>query len=135
MPSTYAVCQEILRLGKERKPAINDISPMKLIKLVYISHGINLAVLGKPLFNEDVMAWQYGPVIVSIYEKVKKYKRDPIHPDEFGDADAEEDMYEGNRKAIECAMDIYGELEAGQLSKIIPNEDIRKHYREILRIS
>lgn len=49
------------------------LTPMQLIKLVYIAHGWHLGYLDKPLINETVQAWKYGPVIQSLYNKVKHY--------------------------------------------------------------
>ena len=47
---------------------------MKLIKLVYIAHGWHLALEnGKSLISEAVMAWKYGHVINSLYQKLKRY--------------------------------------------------------------
>lgn len=40
---------------------------MQLIKLVYIAHGWHLGLTSKPLVNENVQAWQYGPVLESLY--------------------------------------------------------------------
>ena len=43
-------------------------SVTKLLKLVYIAHGWHLAVTErKPLFDETIMAWKYGPVVPSVY--------------------------------------------------------------------
>jgi uncharacterized phage-associated protein len=47
------------------------ISPMKLIKLAYISHGWHLALFDAPLIYEPVQAWKYGPVIESLYHAYK----------------------------------------------------------------
>lgn len=47
------------------------ISPLKLIKLVYISHGWYLALTDKPLISECIIAWAYGPMISSIYNNFK----------------------------------------------------------------
>lgn len=55
-----------------------EITPMKLIKLVYIAHGWHLAIFDKPLLTEAVQAWRYGPVIPSIYHTFKKYGTEPI---------------------------------------------------------
>lgn len=54
------------------------ISPMKLQKLVYFAHGWHLVLRGIPLIDEHVEAWQYGPVIPSIYHEFKHYGRGPI---------------------------------------------------------
>lgn len=49
------------------------ISPMKLVKLVYIAHGWTLAVTDAPLLDEQVYAWPYGPVVRSVYFKFREY--------------------------------------------------------------
>jgi len=54
------------------------ITQMKLIKLVYIAFGWTLALLDWEIFDEDIEAWQHGPVIPSIYHEFKKFGRDPI---------------------------------------------------------
>ncbi|BEV17548.1 DUF4065 domain-containing protein [Herbaspirillum sp. DW155] len=50
-----------------------SIDPMKLQKLVYYAHGWFAGHFGKPLINENVEAWQYGPVIPSLYHEFKPY--------------------------------------------------------------
>lgn len=54
------------------------ITQLKLIKLVYIAHGWNLALTGNPLYDEQVQAWRYGPVIPSVYHEFKHFGRKPI---------------------------------------------------------
>jgi uncharacterized phage-associated protein len=49
------------------------VTPMQLLKLVYIAHGWHLGYLDTPLINETVQAWKYGPVIKSLYDKIKHY--------------------------------------------------------------
>lgn len=49
------------------------ITPMKLQKLVYYAHGWFAGYTGKPLINEAVEAWQYGPVIPSLYHEFKQF--------------------------------------------------------------
>ena len=55
-----------------------DISPMKLQKLVYYAHGWHLGILGEPLIDEQVEAWQFGPVIRSLYHEFKDFGNQPI---------------------------------------------------------
>ncbi|MEB1529858.1 Panacea domain-containing protein [Xanthomonas sp. WHRI 7945] len=49
------------------------LTPMQLIKLVYIAHGWHLGYMGQPLINEQVQAWKYGPVIKSLYDRVRQF--------------------------------------------------------------
>jgi len=50
-----------------------EMTPMKVLKLVYIAHGWNLGIKSEPLISEAVQAWQYGPVIETVYHKFKDY--------------------------------------------------------------
>jgi uncharacterized phage-associated protein len=70
-----AVANEFLSLAKRDG---RTLSPMQLIKLVYFAHGWYLAVTGKPLLDEHVEAWKFGPVIPSVYHEFKKYGNGPI---------------------------------------------------------
>lgn len=51
---------------------------MKVLKLVYFAHGWHLALTNRPLIDEAVEAWQFGPVVPSIYHRFKKYRASPI---------------------------------------------------------
>lgn len=62
----------------EKYGAIGNITPMKLIKLVYISHGWYLGLTDQALIAENPEAWKYGPVIPSLYQRFKIYKNNPI---------------------------------------------------------
>ena len=54
------------------------LSPMKLLKLVYIGYGWVLAVLGEKLFDERIYAWDHGPVVRSLYHEFKHFGRNEI---------------------------------------------------------
>lgn len=64
-------------LDKAVKDGIS-ISPMKLLKLVYIGYGWSLATLDRKLFDEPILAWAHGPVIRSVYDEFKHYGKSPI---------------------------------------------------------
>jgi uncharacterized phage-associated protein len=49
------------------------MSNMKLQKMLYYEQGYHLAVFGAPLFNENIEAWMYGPVVPCVYEHFKSY--------------------------------------------------------------
>jgi uncharacterized phage-associated protein len=64
-----------------------DIDPLKMQKLLYFANGWHLAVYGKPLIREPIRAWQYGPVIESVYHAFKGYGArsisEPFDPENF----------------------------------------------------
>ena len=55
-----------------------DLSPMHVIKLVYLANGWHLGVQGKPLICDRIRAWQYGPVIPELYLQINQYGGGPI---------------------------------------------------------
>lgn len=77
----------VLKTNSEKKinqPSNNDyelyegITHLKLQKLLYFSQGVSLAEFDKPLFNDNIEAWSYGPVIKSVYDEFKKFGREFI---------------------------------------------------------
>lgn len=54
------------------------MTPMQVIKLVYIAHGWHLGYFNSPLINERVEAWKFGPVIPSLYQELKCYGSGPV---------------------------------------------------------
>lgn len=65
-----------LEQGKKDK----QMTQMKLNKLVYFAQGWYLAINDAPLFDEEVQAWQHGPVIPSLYHEFKHFGAHQITP-------------------------------------------------------
>lgn len=65
------VANYFVKKGKEKGSPVEGV--LKLIKLVYLAHGWHLGIYGKkqPLIRERVEAWQYGPVVRSVYDAFK----------------------------------------------------------------
>lgn len=56
------------------------ITPLKLQKLVYIAHGWHLGIYRTSLISdENVEAWQHGPVLPSLYYEFRDRGRMPIN--------------------------------------------------------
>lgn len=68
--SAQAVANTLLDLAEKAGKPLN---PMQIQKLVYFSHGWHLAITGRPLLNERIEAWTYGPVVPSLYHDFKEY--------------------------------------------------------------
>lgn len=127
-----------------------NLSIMSLLKLAYIAHGWRLEMTGRPLFDDIVEAWQYGPVIPKVY---RAYRPQGISVSRTlgnfksvkpADADFLEQIYK-----------IYGAMDPFHLSDLthvdggpwdlatkaggyyapIPNEMIMQHYQARRRSS
>ncbi len=64
----------------------NELTNLKLNKLVYFAQGHSLKRYGRPLFSDDIQAWKHGPVVADVYHKFKDCQRHPITevPPTFG---------------------------------------------------
>jgi uncharacterized phage-associated protein len=58
--------------------SMEEITPLALEKILFFSNGVNYAINGKRLIDENSEAWQHGPVYPSIYTKYKRYGYKPI---------------------------------------------------------
>jgi uncharacterized phage-associated protein len=61
------------------------IPPLKLQKLVYYAQAWSLVRDGKPLFEQPIEAWRYGPVCPDLYEPHRGIELVPV-PYPLGDA-------------------------------------------------
>ena len=75
--SSLVVADRILELAKAGRP-MNALSPMQLLKLVYIAHGWMLALYSRPLICDEIEAWRYGPVIPELYHEIKRFGSRPV---------------------------------------------------------
>lgn len=96
-----------------------EITPLQLMKLVYISHGWMLGLYGQPLFSDSVKAWKYGPGIPELYRKIKKYRASPI-TDKLSDSN--EKFSEEESDIIGQVVEIYGEFSGIELSAMTHEE-------------
>jgi len=68
--SARAVANTLLEIAEKVGASV---TPLKLQKLIYYAHGWALALLGRPLIDEQVQAWKFGPVIESVYHAFKRF--------------------------------------------------------------
>lgn len=68
--SVFAVANAFIELSKRDGIPLTN---MKLQKLVYIANGFCWATLGRPLFEDDIHAFEFGPVIPTLYNRLKRY--------------------------------------------------------------
>jgi uncharacterized phage-associated protein len=75
MNSALRVAHHLLELARAAK---RELTPMQMLKLVYMCHGWMLGLYGRPLIRDEIQAWKYGPVIPSLYQEVKNFRSNPI---------------------------------------------------------
>lgn len=92
-----------------------SITPMKLLKLVYLANGWHLGIFGNPLFTEPIQAWQYGPVIPSVYHAFKIYGGNDISQTS---PNKDESITDEDKKLLLAVWDKYKHLTAWQLSEL-----------------
>lgn len=143
MHDSRLVANRILDRAQKRGDAI---TPMQLLKLVYIAHGWMLGLYGRPLIRDEVQAWQYGPVIPRLYNAIRQYRSQPVQ----GPIGCDNEVLDQQEASvIDQVYDIYGGLTGPQLSRmthanstpwqmtyrpnefgiVISNDVIEDHYR------
>ncbi len=129
-----------------------SMSIMRLLKLAYMVHGWTLAIIDKPLVNDYVQAWRYGPVIPSIYYPFRPYG---VHALQQIPIVKENAIDEETDNLMDSVFGIYMHLSDSQLSHlthikggpwditykpnklgiVIPNELISEHFKSKLERS
>lgn len=113
-----AIANRILDIRQE---AGEPLSIMQLIKLVYIADGWALALLGKPLVNEDPEAWRYGPVFRSVYNAFSGLGSRPIEGRAYvrgTQIPLSEELSDDEEKIVRMVVNSYGKLSAFTLSNL-----------------
>lgn len=118
------------------------ISNLKLQKLLYYAQGSFLAVTDGPLFDDNIVAWQHGPVVESVYHEYKKNGSNGIPFDE--DFDFDQFTKEENALLKEV-YDTFGQYSAWKLRNmtheetpwkstvqncVIPQKDIKDYFKQ-----
>ena len=64
------IAYKLIYTAQEDEPNGGErLTNLKLQKLLYYQQGYHLAVFGTPLFDEDIEAWMYGPVVPCVYDE------------------------------------------------------------------
>lgn len=96
------------------------ISNLKLQKLVYYAQGLHLAHNGAPIFKEKIKAWNYGPVVLELYTKYKKYGAGGIPPiASFNPKSIDKDM----REFLDEIYTAFGQFSAVRLMEITHTDE------------
>lgn len=144
MAHVFIVANEIIRRGNF------NFNNMKVQKLTYIANGFALAILNEPLFFNECRAWQYGPVIPELYEKLKCYGKGIVR--DVVSHTYQEKLSENQIAIIAEVVKSYAKVSSLQLSTlthkkgtpwqkvwssgaefaVIPNTEIKEYYKRQL---
>ncbi|NIJ34300.1 Panacea domain-containing protein [Sphingomonas oligoaromativorans] len=96
-----------------------SLTPMQVLKLVYISHGWSLGLYGKPLIDQPVEAWQYGPVISDLYNAMRKFGGNAVQgPLSIGWGSRAENLTGLEDDLLGQVYKLYGHINGVALSRI-----------------
>ena len=123
MRSYKALAKFFATLSQDRETEFeaNEMTHLKLQKLLYYAQGWALVDLGYPLFHNEIRAWEHGPVVVDAYEDLKKFKREILKPEciEAGS----ESLSEEEEQFLTKVYDVYGIYSAWGLRELTHEED------------
>jgi len=94
------------------------LTNLKVQKLVYYVQGFHLALYNSSLFEDNIIAWEHGPVVEKLYHELKSFKSKPISiSDPISDLLTEEKL-----SLIGEVNDVYGQFSAWKLRDMTHNE-------------
>lgn len=113
MYSVLAIADQLLKIAKKQGKAL---TPLQLMKLVYVAHGWSLGLNRGDLFGERIEAWKYGPVIPDLYHVTKRFGRNPI-PLDLVDENVNS-VNDETDDFLSSVFEQYGNLSGEQLSQL-----------------
>jgi len=106
-------------LANEHEEYGENITNLKLQKLVYYAQGFSLAWNNKPLFADPIVAWMHGPVVINLYGKFKHLGAGAIPtPEDFSPEAIDPDT----RQLLKKVYDVYGQFSAWGLRNLTHDE-------------
>lgn len=94
------------------------LSNLKLQKLLYYAQGLHLSLYHKPLFQEDILAWQYGPVVPEVYREYRDYRGAIPVPENFSNDYLQKEEFD----LIQEVYQVFGQFSAFKLVEMTHNE-------------
>lgn len=91
-----------------------SVTNLQLNKIVFFAQAWSLVLKNKPLFDEDFRAWDYGPVLPSIYHKFKDYGKQYI-------ARVSDNIFEDvfDNETIDFLLDVYREYSKYSATELV----------------
>jgi uncharacterized phage-associated protein len=124
IPQVEDVANYIIQLANENQEEYfwcsEWITHLKLQKMLYFVQAAFLSNLNKKAFDEKIMAYQYWPVVESIYQKYKLMKRLPLDVEDWWSDDC---LSDGDKKAIKRVREIFWWYSSSRLVEMTHQHD------------
>lgn len=138
----------VARANREKAESFGEgVSNLKLQKIVYFAQAAYLVLENEPLFNDEIYAWNYGPVVESVYHEFKSHQKTPIpKPSDDGYLKISSKV----AAFLADVWELFGKYSAGKLVEmthahdpwkntydaakknlVIPKETIKNYYKPI----
>ena len=115
MKNASTIAKAFLKLSQ---PSVGDtISNLKLQKLLYYAQGFFLAIYDRPLFKEDIVSWDHGPVVREVYDEYSIFVSDVIPV-----PDGEVKLSKREGELIANVWKVYGQFSAWKLRDMTHKE-------------
>jgi uncharacterized phage-associated protein len=98
-----------------------EVDALKLQKLVFLVAGEYLALTGKPIFGDPIEAWDYGPVVHTVYVAYKGTEgREPIRASKRG---SPENLNDVARACVDSVIKRFGGVTGAELIRFTHEMD------------
>lgn len=102
----------------------NDLTPLSLEKNLYYIQNLYMLKNNKPLFKEDCLAWEHGPVYKSVYDVFKTFKYNSINDDRFSILKYYDDKLDDEtNEIIDLVVNTFGMYNGKTLERLTHNEE------------
>ncbi|MGO5344110.1 Panacea domain-containing protein [Lactobacillus amylovorus] len=132
-------------------PNAEELTQMKAMKLLYYIQAASLVVTGHRMFDNDIVAWKYGPVVEAVHKRYLHQRGIVGHIDDQSLNDYKELQNDQQTADIlNSIYDIYGHSSAYDLmrqthteapwkntnqSDVISDEKIKDYFKDVFVIN
>ena len=92
---------------------------VRLQKLLYYAQAWHLVTMDSPLYEDDITAFEYGPVVYSVWDKYR-YKRTITRRTVVGNPDA---LTETEQEVVDAVVEVYRKIDPFDLADLTHQED------------
>lgn len=117
MAEVRDVAKYFLSLSRESTPYA--ITPLKLQKLVYYAQGFHLRENGEVLFDDNLLAWDHGPVVRQLFDDYRDYGYFTIPCKPFNNNELQQEEIE----TMDEVWEQFGNLDGKLLEELTHQED------------